>query len=464
MKHTLWRNKRILLVGIGRSGYDVARVLHQLGASVTACDARFPELANRLAELGVQVLTGWQGGLPEKSYDLVITSPGVPQWAEVLQDAVRNDIPVWSDVEFASHLSDAPIVAVTGTNGKSTTAALVAHILHTAGYRSILCGNIAADGMERTLTDAASQAEPEDILVAEVSSFQLEWVHEFRPVVGVWTTLSPDHLDRHGSFEEYGKVKARLFRRQTEKDFAVIPGDHDLIQSLVKTKAQYIYFSHQNINKNGHFVIWCDADGVYFRSENEVRRLASVRRYRLYGEHNRRNLAAAVGACLRWNIAGERLEEAIATFRPLPHRMEWVAEIDGVQYINNSMCTNLQAVEESLKTAPSPVVLIMGGVDKSGTPFGNLVPLLQQKARSVVLIGADAENIEEQIRTAGWERIVRCDSLEEAVLRARDLAHRGDCIMLSPGCASFDMFANFQERGNAFRRIVHRLEEEGNDE
>jgi len=289
-------------------------------------------------------------------------------------------------------------------------------------------------------------------------------VHEFRPVVGVWTTLSPDHLDRHGSFEEYGKVKARLFRRQTEKDFAVIPSDHDLIQSLVKTKAQYIYFSQENIDKSGRFAVWCDADGVYFRNGEGVNRLACIGRFRLYGEHNRRNLAAAVAACLPWNIAGERLEEAIATFRPLPHRMEWVADIDGVQYINNSMCTNLQAVEESLKTAPSPVVLIMGGVDKSATPFGNLVPLLQQKARSVVLIGADAENIEEQLRAGGWERIVRCNSLEEAVFRARDLAHRGDCIMLSPGCASFDMFANFQERGNAFRRIVHRLKGEGNDE
>jgi UDP-N-acetylmuramoylalanine--D-glutamate ligase len=464
MKDTQWRNKRILVVGIGRSGYDVALVLRTLGASVTACDARFPELANRLAEQGVRVLTGWQGGLPEESYDLVITSPGVPNDNLVLQEAVKKGVPVWSEVEFAFHLSEAPIIAVTGTNGKSTTAALVAHILHTAGYRSILCGNIAAEGMERTLTEAASQAQPDDMLVAEVSSFQLEWVHEFRPRVGVWTTLSTDHLNRHGSLEEYGKIKARLFRCQTEADFAVIPGDDNLIQSLVKTRARYIYFSHQNINKNGHSVIWCDADGVYFKNGKEVSRLASIGRYRLYGEHNRRNLAASVGACLPWNIAGERLEEAIATFHPLPHRMEWVAEIDGVQYINNSMCTNLQAAEESLKAVPAPVVLIMGGMDKSGTPFGNLAPLLQQKARSVVLIGADAATIEEQLRAAGWERIIRCDSLEEAVLRARDLAHRGDWIMLSPGCASFDMFANFQERGNAFRRIVHRLEGERNDE
>lgn len=459
MKDTWWRKKRILVVGIGRSGYDAARVLHTLGAQVTACDAGSPPLASSLAELGVRVLTGWKGGMPDENDDLVITSPGVPADNPVLQEAVQKGIPVWSEVELAYHLSRAPLIAVTGTNGKSTTAALIAHLLHTAGYRSILCGNIAADGMERTLTEAASQSQPEDILVAEVSSFQLEWVHEFRPHVGVWTTLSADHLNRHGSLEEYGSIKARLFRRQTETDFAVIPGDDALIQSLVKTRAQYIYFCGQNIDKKGDCAVWCDAQGVYFQNRSETVRLASTERYRLYGEHNRRNLAAAVAACLPWNITGERLEEAIATFRALPHRMEWVAEIDGVQYINNSMCTNLQAAEESLKAAPAPVVLIMGGVDKSDTPFGEMVPVLQQKARSVVLIGADAGNIEKQLRAAGWEHIVRCDSLEEAVLRARALAHPGDWVMLSPGCASFDMFANFQERGNAFRRMVHRLEE-----
>jgi UDP-N-acetylmuramoylalanine--D-glutamate ligase len=462
MKETRWQNKRILVVGIGRSGYDASRVLHALGAQVTACDVGSPPLASGLMALGVQVLTGWQGGLPDENYDLVVTSPGVATESPILQEAVREGIPVWSEVEIAYHLSRAPIIGVTGTNGKSTTAALISHILSTAGYRAVLCGNIAAEGMERTFTDAAFQSQPEEILVAEVSSFQLEWVHHFRPYVGVWTTLSPDHLNRHPSLEEYGSIKARLFRCQTETDFAVIPGDDALIQSLVKTKAKYIYFALQNIDKTDVGTVWCDAHGVYFRNRGETVRLASTEQYRLYGEHNRRNLAAAVAACLPWNLAGERLEEAIATFRPLPHRMEWVAEINGVQYINNSMCTNLQAVEESLKAAPVPVVLIMGGVDKSGSPFGKMVPLLREKARSVVLIGADAANIEKQLRTAGWEHIIRCDSLEEAVGRARDLAQPGDWVMLSPGCASFDMFANFQERGNVFRRMVHRLE--GSDE
>lgn len=462
MKSVQWQNKRILVVGIGRSGFDAARALHRMGAQVTACDLNAPALASTLAESGVHVLTGWQAGLPQESYDLVVTSPGVPAENPVLREALAKDIPVLSEVELAYHLSKSPIIAITGTNGKSTTAALIVHILRVAGYRSVLCGNIAAEGMERTLTDAALQAHEEDILVAEVSSYQLEWVHEFRPHVGVWTTLSLDHLNRHRSLEEYGRVKARLFRCQTEQDFAVVPGDCPLIWSLLKTRAKYIYFSHQKLHINANWTVWCDTGGVYFRNGGDTRYLASLEHYGLDGEHNRRNLAAAVAACFPWSVTREQLEEAIATFRPLRHRMEWVAELNGVQYINNSMCTNLEAAEESLKAARAPVVLIMGGVDKSNTPFGRMVPLLREKARSVVLIGADAENIERQLRSEGWEYIVRCDSLEEAVLRARDIAQPGDWVMLSPGCASYDMFAGFQERGNAFRRIVKRLE--GRDE
>jgi len=459
MNRQNWQDKRILVVGIGRSGYDAARVLGALGARVTACDASTPALARELMSLGAEVLTEWRGGLPSKDYDLVVTSPGVPAESVILREALANDIPIWSEVEIAYQISRAPIIGITGTNGKSTTAALIAHILQTAGHRALLCGNIAAEGLERTLTDAAFQADEHEILVAEVSSFQLEWVHEFRPCVGVWTTLSRDHLDRHLSLEEYGRVKARLFRRQTESDVAVLPGDDAFIQSLVATKAQYIYFSHQNINTNANRFVWCNASGVYLREGETVQRIASTERYPLLGEHNWRNLAAAVAASLRWNVAPEHLEAAIRSVRPLPHRMEWVAEVNGVQYVNNSMCTNLQALQESLRAVPARVVLIMGGVDKSNTPFQEIVPLLQQKARAVLLIGADAARIEQQLRQAGWQCIVRCDGLKEAVVQARQLAQPGEWVLLSPACASFDMFANFQERGDAFRRIVRRLEE-----
>lgn len=457
MSSTRWKHKRILVVGIGRSGYDAARVLHSLGARVTACDAVCPALAGDLASLGVDVLTNWRAGLPGKSYDLVITSPGVYADNPILQEAVQEGIPVWSEVELAYHFSRAPIVGVTGTNGKSTTAALIAHILNTAGHHAILCGNIAADGYERTLTDAACQSRPDQILVAEVSSFQLEWVYEFHAHVGVWTTLSEDHLNRYPSLEEYGRVKARLFHRQTEADTAVVPGDDPFIHSLLQTRARCIYFSHQNIHINAESAVWCEDTGVYLRNEEKVRRVASIEQYQLPGEHNRRNLAASVAACLAWHVGGERLQEAIDTFQALPHRMERVAEVAGVQYVNNSMCTNLEAAEESLKAVPAPVVLIMGGVDKSHSPFERLVPVLRERARGVVLIGKDAERIENQLRNAGWERTIRCDSLEEAVLCARDLARPGDWVMLSPACASFDMFTDFKERGRVFRRIVHRL-------
>lgn len=457
-----WRGKSILVVGIGRSGYDAARVLHSLGAEVVACDAGTPALAAELERLGVQVLTKWRGGLPNYRFDLVVTSPGVPAESPVLREAVKQGISVWSEVELAYRLCRSPIVAVTGTNGKSTTAALVAHILSTAGYPAVLCGNIAAEGMERTLTAAVSTARPQDILVAEVSSFQLEWVHELRPYVGIWTTLSVDHLNRHHSFEEYGRTKARLLRRQTEREYAVLPCDDEVILSLAHTRAQCLYFSHKNIDTIYMPCIYCDADGVYLKRVGEVRFLASAARFGLPGEHNRRNLAAAIAACSVWELTREQVEEAIATFRPLPHRMEWVAEVAGVHYVNNSMCTNLQSLQASVRSAPAPVVLIMGGVDKSDSAFEQLVPLLKEKARCVVLIGADAVRIEQRLQSAGWEQIVHADSLEEAVSHARARAQSGDWVMLAPGCASFDMFTDFQERGTMFREIVHRLE--GRDE
>lgn len=453
-----WQGKRILVVGIGRSGFDVARVLGAQGARVTACDAGTPVLARDLEAMGVRVLRGWHAGLPEESFDIVVTSPGVPADSSVLQEAVAKGIPVWSEIEVAYHLTQAPIVAVTGTNGKSTTSALIAHILNTAGHRAVLCGNIAADGLERTLTDAAASAQPEDILVAEVSSFQLEWVHEFCPHVGVWTTLSEDHLNRHRSIQEYGEVKARLFRRQTEQDYAILPGDDALIQSLVHTSARRIYFSHENLYISEVPCVCCLADGVYLRVGTSLSFVASTQGFRLLGEHNQRNLAAAVSACSAWNVTDQQMEEAISTFQPLPHRMEWVAEIEGVQYVNNSMCTNLHALQKSIKAVPTHAVLIIGGVDKSQSPFETIVPLLRKKARGVVLIGADAERIERQLRCAGWERIVRSDSLEGAVLQAAEMATQGDWVMLSPGCASFDMFTDFQDRGRAFRNIVLRLE------
>ncbi len=455
MSEQQWQGKRILVVGIGRSGFDAARVLHERGAEVVACDAGAPPLAEALGAMGVQVLTHWQAALPEGSFDLVVTSPGIPAENPLLQGALERGIPVWSEVELAFRLSRAPIIGVTGTNGKSTTAALIAHILMRAGYRAVLCGNIAADGLERTLTTAASESSPDNILVAEVSSFQLEWVHEFRPRVGVWTTLSADHLNRHGSMEEYGRTKARLLRCQTEQDLAVLPADDALVLSFVVTQAQKIYFSHDNADRLPCVV--AGADGVYWNDNGENRRLASIDGYRLLGMHNRRNLAAAIAGCSLWEVHREVLEEAIRTFEPLPHRMEWVAEIQGVHYVNNSMCTNLHALEESIRAVPVSVVLIMGGVDKSQSPFGELVPLLQEKARAVVLIGADADRIETQLYEAGWDQTIRAGDLDEAVRLAREHAQPGDWVMLSPGCASFDMFTDFQERGRVFREIVFRM-------
>lgn len=457
----VFAGKQVLVVGIGRSGYDAALALKQGGACVVACDTGCPPLAADLQRRGVEVLCDWQDGLPLRHFDIVVTSPGVRADSVVLREAVSRGLAVWSEVELAYHLTDHPIVAVTGTNGKSTTAALIAHLLQSAGVAAILCGNIAAEGMERTLTDAAIHAQGDEVLVAEVSSFQLEWVHAFCPRVAVWTTFSPDHLDRHGTIEEYGRTKARLFQRMLPEHLAILPADDTQIQAFVDTPARKVYFSHRNININVEPCVYCDAEEVYFRQEGRRRRLCSVRGFQLLGIHNLRNLVAAIGACLPWSPRSDQLEEAIRLARPLPHRMEWVTDIAGVRYVNNSMCTNLEALRESLRAVPAPVVLIMGGVDKSQSDFGELASMLREKGRHVLLIGADAQRIEAQLRATGWQEVSQCEGLLEAVHLARQIAKPGDWVMLSPGCASFDMFANFQERGEVFRRAVKQLEAGG---
>lgn len=457
----VFAGKQVLVVGVGRSGYDAALALKQRGAHVVACDTRCPPLAKDLQRQGVEVLCDWQGGVPSHHFDIVVTSPGVRADSVILREAASQGIAVWSEVELAYHLTDRPIVAVTGTNGKSTTAALIAHLLRGAGVAAILCGNIAAEGMERTLTDAAIHAQGDEVLVAEVSSFQLEWVHAFRPRVAVWTTFSPDHLDRHGTIEEYGRTKARLFKRMLPEDLALLPADDAQIQAFVDTQAKKVYFSHQNINTNVESCIYHEAEEVYFKQDGKRQRLCSVRGFQLLGIHNLRNLVAAIGACLPWSPRSPQLEEAIRRVRPLPHRMEWVADVAGVRYVNNSMCTNLEAARESLRAVPAPVVLIMGGVDKSESDFGELADLLREKGRYVLLIGVDAQRIEGQLRAAGWQEVSQCEGLLEAVYLARQIAEPGDWVMLSPGCASFDMFANFQERGEAFRRAVRQLEAGG---
>ena len=445
--------KKVSVIGAARSGLSAARILVELGAEVLLSDGKTAELLGplRVTEIeatGAEFVLGASPAqaIPDNT-ELVVTSPGVPRNAPVLMEAVGRDIPVWSEIELAYRITDAPIVAVTGTNGKTTTVLLIAAMLDAAGIPNIVCGNVSADEIKRSLTDAAFAARnlPEGkkpVLVAEVSSFQLEWVHQFRPKVGVLTNITPDHMDRYENFADYAATKGRLFEAMTPDDWAIVNnGRKSAIESSQLT-AQV---------RNGIIEIDLKMGGC-------ARAIINVADFppSLPGKHSVENVLAAASAALIMGAAPEAIAEAVRNFGGVAHRMEFVREVDGVRYINNSMCTNPDAASCSLAALDRPALVIMGGADK-GLDFWKFKDRLKDKAKRVVLIGSIADKLEAAFREPGYDAISRANSLEDAVTIAREFAEPGDTIILSPGCASFDMFRDFEERGAIFRQIVNAL-------
>jgi len=463
-----WKGKQITVVGAGRSGLAAAEVLHQLGAEVLVADQKPPEqmpatTIAKLREMGVPLFAPAN---PENAFypdtQLVVTSPGVPKQNPLLQHALQRGIPIWSEIELAYRLTDLPIVAITGTNGKTTTTLLVAAMLDAGNIPAAPCGNISADEIKKTLVEAAMQRDAAKamVLVAEVSSFQLEWTQSFRPKIGVLTNITADHLDRYASLEEYAQTKARLFAYQTAEDFAVLNADDPVTQTLNISdfRAQLCWFSAYR-EPAGPIAAWRNGDWLFYRSPSTATiRLLSLADFpkSLPGIHSVENVLAAAITALLLGANPEAVVEAVRRFKGVPHRMELVAESEGVIYINNSMCTNIAAAVRSLEALSQPAIVIAGGAEKN-LDFAPLTPALVRHAKALVLIGEAAERMEQTFRKGGFQAIYRAASLDEAVRMARALASPGDIVILSPACASFDMFANFEARGAAFRSAVKTL-------
>lgn len=458
---------RIAVLGMGRSGRAVAEAAVRQGDRVVLFDERTIEeaadlaLRDHLEGLGVEVVTGWHGRLAENAFDALVTSPGFKRTHPALRDALARGLPILSEVEYAYRLARAPIVAITGTNGKSTTTALTWTLLRAAGAEAILCGNIAGSGYpERTLTEAAADSRPGQILVAEVSSYQLEWVERFRPRVGTITNVTPDHLDRHPSFEDYLATKLRLFARMGEGDIAVLneslttPPMECLTAALPPGVALRTF---AEVPPSGSPAPR-SYPGTYLDGDELVlagRRLPSAE-LRLFGHANRVNALAA------WELASaalgklsdaqaEAMIRALVEFRGLAHRMEVLGERDGVLVINNSMCTNPAALIASSRSVPRPQHLLVGGLSKNldARPIGDY--LRSSPHRAYVFGYVDPEWSE-----AIGEVEAECATLEEAFQLAASRARPGEAILLAPGCASAAPYANFEERGEAFRAIAGR--------
>lgn len=432
--------KHVAVVGMARSGLACADVLTQLGASVRLYDdkpaAMLTAAIAAAHELGIEPEVG---GAPVdyNELDILITSPGVPRTARVLQDAVAHGIPVWSEIEAAYRVALAPILAVTGTNGKTTTCALLAEMLKASGRETYLGGNIAAGDIALPLIKAAHLASTEAAIVAEISSFQLEWIDQFRPKVAALLNITPDHGDRQ-TWDEYVAAKWRIFENQTADDFAILSTELSQEHRREMIASRVLVFGGSN-------------------TQERLKMLCPAADVKMSGLHNMENILAAAAMATAFGVGRPAICQVADTFVGVVHRLEYVATIGGVRYVNNSMCTNIAAFEKSLAAIPEPKVVIAGGVFKGD----DLAPLAQavaaNKVRALVLIGASAPDIEQAAHAAGFPRVFRAGSLAEAVSGAKAFAEPGDTVLLAPACASFDMFRDFEDRGDQFKAAVRRL-------
>jgi UDP-N-acetylmuramoylalanine--D-glutamate ligase len=437
---------RVLVVGLGRTGRAVARILRGRGAAVRAVDDR-PRAQVALDPeewRGIDLRFGGAGDADVGDVDLVVPSPGVPARAPVLRAAAARGVPVWSEIELAARLLSCPVVAVTGTNGKSTTTTLVGAALAGDGRATFVGGNLG-----RPLVEAVD--EPCAVAVAEVSSFQLEWVETFRPAVAVILNVTPDHLDRHASFAEYRDLKGRIFDRQTAGDHAVVNRDDDQAAGLAARGAGSVATFGWSAGERGATIVPPVVRLDVGAGPEEYR----LDRTALQGRANAENVAAAALVARLAGAAPPAVAEAIDRARPLPHRLELVREHRGVRWFDDSKATNVGAVVQSLGTFDRPVILIAGGVDKGGD-YAPLVAAARRGTRLAVLIGEARARLGAALAPAGV-RVEEAASLEAAVALAAGEARAGDVVVLAPACSSFDMFRDYTERGRRFRAAVEEV-------
>jgi UDP-N-acetylmuramoylalanine--D-glutamate ligase len=483
--------KRVAVIGAGRSGVAAAGALTRRGARVEVFDRKLhAELpfADALTELGVALHTGTDAPESLDGYDLVVVSPGLPPSHPIFARAEAAGVPVWGEIELGYRIARTPIIAITGTNGKTTTTLLIHHILRTMGLRAQLCGNIAGIDGEQTLTEAAERAAPDEWLVAEVSSFQLLHTHAFRPKIAVITNIRHDHLDYHGTWEAYALAKAKILANQTPDDWAVLNGEDAGVGWLVdylglppslrfpplregnREAGQASPLREGNHDDSvpparrgnlkegvGRFQVkFFAASQPYVELSGKNLNIADLPKPALLGTHGLENALAAATVASILGCTPDQLREALASFAGVPHRMEFVGAWDGVRYINNSMCTNADALEKSLQATPKPCVVIAGGVDKNES-IAQLAQSLVRHAAQVLLIGRDGGAIGAALDALGYTRWQYVGDLARAVVEAHRVARVGDTVILAPGCASFDQFRNFADRGEQFKRLVREV-------
>ena len=444
------KGKKVLVVGLGKSGLAAALFLRKRGAQVTVSDMRSAAALAKeipaLLEHGISVESGGHGLLTFRRQDLIVVSPGVPMDTPELVQVKAFGLPVIGELELAAQFLKGSILAITGSNGKTTTTALTGEILAAAGIETLVGGNIGVP-----VVDLIEKSSDASWSVLEVSSFQLESTELFHPRIAVILNITPDHLDRHGSFENYALAKERIFSAQAAKDILVLNADNArTAEAAARTTALVYWFSLEGEISQG---AWVQDGQIVFRASNNgvIEPVVALKDIPLKGTHNVENVLAAVCAARLAGASAEAISNAVAAFRAVEHRLEFVATVNGVEYYNDSKATNVDAAAKAIAAFPECIHLILGGKDKNSN-YADLSDLLRKRVKTVYIIGSAAEKIESQIR--GMVPIVSCETLDKAVAAAAKAARPGDVVLLSPACSSFDQFENYEHRGRVFKQLV----------
>src|SRR3989338_4488814 len=443
------RNKNVLVVGLARSGVSAANLLCKLGAKVTITDEkRESELSENIRKLtkGIYLKLGGHNGVDIANVDLVVISPGVPWDSPFLNRIRENGIRIISEVELAFKYIKAPLIAVTGTNGKTTTT-LIGEMLKKDDRNVFVGGNIGNPMCEEVLNGSSSE-----LILSEISTFQMEGIETFKPHISVILNITPDHMDRHKSMTEYIALKKRVFINQNTRDYTVFNMDDKITAALSNEgKGERIFFSRIREVDNGAFV---RGNNIIFRRNRKEEIVSTLKDLKIIGVHNIENTLASVAVGGICDIPPRLMREVISEFSGIPHRMEFVREIEGIKFINDSKGTNVGATIKSIESFNEPIILIAGGKDK-GSDYLPLKPLIEDRVKFLIQIDEAKKKMASVMN--GFRNILNAESFEEAVNEAFDKAEKGDVVLLSPACASFDMFRDYEDRGEQFRKIVESL-------
>jgi UDP-N-acetylmuramoylalanine--D-glutamate ligase len=464
MKHPRdYKGEQVVVLGLARSGVAAAKLFHELGAIVTVNDKKertqCPE-ADELEALGISVLCGGHpDNLVREGVALVVKNPGIPYRIEPLQRAAALGIDIVTEVEVAFRICRAPIIGITGSNGKTTTTTLVGLMLEESGLKPIVAGNIG-----RALTEAAQEAEPDNRMVVELSSFQLKGTQQFHPAVGCLLNIYETHLDYHGTMDDYIASKAKLFANQTERDTAVVNWDDAVCRRLAASvRAKLLPFSRKEPLPYGLYVRAEDGALTYRDAEGAEHAIVRTGELGIRGSHNVENALAASAAAIAAGADIASIAKVLREFRGVEHRLEWVAAVNGVAFYNDSKATNPAATLKSIDAFDRKLILIAGGLDR-GSDYMELLPAFRSQVKGLVTLGETRAKIDRVAALAGLTNRktvdtgeYAADAVRAAVEAAFAMAEPGDIVLLSPACASWDMFPSYEERGRMFKESVHKL-------